>query len=99
SQAILRDSEARYRQIIELSPDAIFVHRKNKFLLVNEACVKQLGMKTAEELLGKDVLPFVHPDYHEVVMARARQLPMGLTNQAMFNDEVWVRADGTEFHA
>jgi diguanylate cyclase (GGDEF)-like protein/PAS domain S-box-containing protein len=99
SQAILRDSEARYRQIIELSPDAIFVHRKNKFLLVNEACVKQLGMKNAEELLGKDVLPFVHPDYHEVVMARVRQLPTGLTNQAMFNDEVWVRADGTEFHA
>jgi len=99
SQAILRDSEARYRQIIELSPDAIFVHRRNKFLLVNEACVKLLGAKNADELLGKDVLPFVHPDYHEVVMARARQLPMGLTNQTLFNDEVWVRADGTEFHA
>ena len=99
SQAILRDSEARYRQIIELSPDAIFIHRKNKFLLVNEACVKLLGVKSADDLLGKDVLTFVHPDYQEVMMARARALPMGLSNQAMFNDEIWRRADGTEFHA
>jgi diguanylate cyclase (GGDEF)-like protein/PAS domain S-box-containing protein len=98
SQAILRDSEARYRQIIELSPDAIFVHRKNKFLLVNEACVKLLGAQSADELLGKDVLPFVHPDYREIVMARARQLPMGPANQALFTDEIWIRADGTEFH-
>jgi diguanylate cyclase (GGDEF)-like protein/PAS domain S-box-containing protein len=99
SQAILRDSEARYRQIIELSPDAIFVHRKNRFLLVNEACVKLLGVESADDLLGKDVLPFVHPDYQEMVMARARALPMGLTNQSTFNDEIWMRADGTEFHA
>jgi diguanylate cyclase (GGDEF)-like protein/PAS domain S-box-containing protein len=98
-ETALAESEARYRQIIELSPDAICIHRKNKFVLVNEACVRLLGAHDADELLGKDVLPFVHPDYHEVVKNRVMQLPMGASRQAHFNDEIWLRKDGTPFHA
>jgi CheY-like chemotaxis protein len=42
----LRRSEARFRELIERTPDAIAVHRAGKFVYVNPAAVKSLGQGT-----------------------------------------------------
>ncbi|WP_165973727.1 EAL domain-containing protein [Paucimonas lemoignei] len=98
SQAILADSEARYRQLIDLSPEAIFVHQHGKFVLLNQACVQLFGARDASELLGQRVRPFMHPDYKEISKKRALALPMGelATGQV---EEMWLKIDGTPFHA
>ncbi len=98
SQAILADSEARYRQLIDLSPEAIFVHQHGKFVLLNQACVQLLGASQASDLLGQSVRPFMHPDYKEISKKRARELPMGELRTGQV-EEVWLRIDGTPFHA
>jgi diguanylate cyclase (GGDEF)-like protein/PAS domain S-box-containing protein len=98
SQAILKDSEARYRQLIDLSPEAILVLQKGRFVLLNEASVRLLGANTVSELLGKNVLSFIHPDHREKGIRRARQLPMGVLRTA-YVDEMWLRVDGTSFYA
>ena len=98
SQAILADSEARYRQLIDLSPEAIFVHQHGKFVLLNQACVQLFGARDASDLLGQSVRPFMHPDYKEISKKRALALRMGelITGQV---EEVWLKIDGTPFHA
>lgn len=98
SQAILADSEARYRQLIDLSPEAIFVHQDGKFVLLNQACLQLFGATQAGQLLGQRVRPFMHPDYKEISKKRALALPMGelITGQV---EEVWLKLDGTPFHA
>ena len=50
---VLRQSEAKLRQVIDLVPHFIFAkNRRGEFVLVNEAVAKAYGT-TVEELLGK----------------------------------------------
>jgi diguanylate cyclase (GGDEF)-like protein/PAS domain S-box-containing protein len=97
SQALLKESAMRYRQLVELSPEAIFVHRQDKFVLVNQAAVRMLGAQDANELIGKNVLDFIHPDYHAISRERARKLHTGISSTP-FVEQVWIRVDGTRLH-
>lgn len=63
AEEALRDSEERYRQLVELSPDAIFVHSADELLFVNPAAVRLLGATGQEELVGQPTMLFVHPEY------------------------------------
>ena len=66
----LKESEERYRRLVELSPDAIVVHREGRFTYVNPAAVKLWGASNAKELIGKSILDVVHPDFHDHVLER-----------------------------
>lgn len=70
----LKDSEERYRAIVELSPDMIVIHTEDKFIYVNSAGVKKLGAKTADELIGKSIMEVIHPDYREDVKSRIQKI-------------------------
>jgi PAS domain S-box-containing protein len=62
AEELLKASEARYRRLIELSPDAIFVQEGREITFVNDAAVRMLGAAGASVLLGRSVLEFIHPD-------------------------------------
>lgn len=47
------NKEKQYRQLLDLSPEAIFVHRKGSIVYSNEAGAKLLGYNDAEELLNR----------------------------------------------
>ncbi len=64
-QDALRNSETRYRNLVEFSPDAIYVYQEGKFVFVNSAGMALIGAKVPEDILGKVVLDFVHPDFRE----------------------------------
>lgn len=66
----LRESEERYRTLVEFSPDAIFVHDGKQILFANPAAVRLLGAGKPDELVGVDLYTFVHPDYHHFVSSR-----------------------------
>ena len=66
----LKESEERYRRLVELSPDAIIVHRGGEVLFVNSAGAEFFGVASPEELIGKPVMNFIHPDYRKIVGAR-----------------------------
>ena len=74
AEEALKESEKRYRTLVELSPDAIAVQKEGKFLYVNEAAVKLHGAASVQELIGRAVLDFIHPDYREVVLERLRRI-------------------------
>ena len=63
----LRQSEESYRQLVEESPDAIWVHRRGAIVFANSACAAIFGASSVDELIGKQMLDFVHPDDRAVV--------------------------------
>jgi len=66
----LRESEERYRRLVELSPDAIFVHDGERILYSNTGGADLLGAVQPEALFGRPLLELIHPDDQPVVKAR-----------------------------
>ena len=70
----LRESEERYRTLVELSPDPIAVHIDGKIVFVNTAAVQMYAAKSTDDLIGKSILDIVHPDYRLIVRDRVQQM-------------------------
>lgn len=87
-----RGSEDRYRRLVELSPDMVAVHCEGRFVYVNPAGVKLLGAASSEDLIGKPVLDFVHPDYRDAVLSRMLQNQEG--EQTPLSELKIMRFDG-----
>lgn len=89
----LRESEERYRKLVELSPEAIIVFRECKLLYANPAAVRLWGANNAEDLLGRSVLEMVHPDYREAAQKRINSIETHGSSSA-FAETRHVRLDG-----
>jgi PAS domain S-box-containing protein len=70
-------SESRYRQIVELSPDVVFVNRGGEITFINPMGVKLLRAKSADEIVGRSPLEFIHADSLEAVRDRIVELRRG----------------------
>jgi PAS domain S-box-containing protein len=66
----LRESEERYRSLVESSPDAIFVSQGGKLVYVNQATLKLIGTTDRSRLIGQDAIAFCHFEYRDRVVAR-----------------------------
>src|SRR5208337_4901357 len=77
NEQALRDSEARYRNLMELSPSAIFVNRNGLIEMLNPAAIQLFGAENPVQLLGKSPYEVFHPDYHHVIRERIEKLLQG----------------------
>ncbi len=57
----IRESEARFRSLVEGSPDAIYVVDELRFAYVNAAACRLFGADSSEQLVGQPVLERCHP--------------------------------------
>ncbi|MBA2620423.1 MAG: PAS domain S-box protein [Acidobacteria bacterium] len=88
----LLESEARYRNLVEMSPDAIVVYVAGEIKFVNQAAVKLLGATASEQLINRPMMDFIHPDYRQLVAARVEKLKRG--ERLAPAEEKIVRLDG-----
>jgi len=99
AEKALRQSEARYRQLLELSLDAIFVHHDGIITFVNTAGVELLGANKTEDLVGRSMLDFVHPDSREaaagqIILVRNTSQPAPALEQKLLRlDRAMVDAE------
>jgi PAS domain S-box-containing protein len=92
----LQESETRYRDIAEAWPDAMLVtHRDQRIMFANTAALELFGAKTAEQLLGRDMIDLVHPKDREGVLKRRERSLQGHTASIM--ERTRLRLDGSEF--
>ena len=74
AEEALRESEYKYRQIVELSPDAVTIHEDGKWVFANPAAARLLGVEQPSQLIGRSLLDFMHPDMHEQARQRWKRL-------------------------
>ncbi|NLE59288.1 MAG: PAS domain S-box protein [Planctomycetes bacterium] len=91
-EADLRENEERYRQLVDTMPDAVVVHREGIVLFANRAAAHMIGAEAADQLIGRPILPFIHPDDRERVLQRIRQALEGVGLPIV--DHRLIRFDG-----
>lgn len=69
-QRDLRDTEERFRALVEFSPDAHLVLSGERIVFVNAAATRLLGAQSPEQLIGKPAQFIVPPDSWEAFDAR-----------------------------
>jgi PAS domain S-box-containing protein len=90
----LRESTARYRDLVELSPETIYIQQEGRLVFVNSAGVELFGAARQEDLLGKPISDFFHPDYQHTGPARIK-MELGEVKEIPSIEEKYVRLDGT----
>ena len=90
----IRESEERFRAVVEATAIPIFVSVEMKFAYLNPAALELFGATASEQLLGQPVLSRIHPDYHASIKKRGAQVESGKRGAAPLQEEVYLRMDG-----
>ncbi|NVN93921.1 MAG: PAS domain S-box protein [Bacteroidetes bacterium] len=91
----LKESENKYRSLVENSPDAIVIYEKGKVIYANNESLKLIKASCEEELIGKPVIQSVHPDYRPFVIERMKKLENEGIVLPLY-EEKFICLDGSE---
>lgn len=70
----LRDSEERYRRLVELSPDGIYVQHDDNLMFINTSGAKLLGALDSSQLLGQQMLNHINEKDRDYIWKRIQQV-------------------------
>jgi PAS domain S-box-containing protein len=87
-------SEARYRHLIEWSPQGIIVLSKGEIAYVNPVGIRIFGADSKEKLIGRDIIEFIEPKGHEIFRQRFAQATFGA--QMNLDTLQLIRQDGSQ---
>ena len=76
-----------------LALDLVSIQVEGQIVFINKAGAKMLGAAAPEQIIGKSILDFVHPDSQEIAIDRARQMING-DIVICPGEEKWIRLDG-----
>ncbi|MCK7520791.1 MAG: PAS domain S-box protein [Ignavibacteriales bacterium] len=91
----LKESEERYRALVELSPVAIGIHSEGKVVYVNSAGVKLFGAKSTNDLIGKPIMELVLPSFRDLVQDRVKRATSNKEKLESIEEKL-IRLDGEE---
>ncbi len=91
----LRESEERFRLLVETAPDAIFLYSGYQIAYVNQAAVNLLRADSAELLVGRGPMEWLHPSFYEAVRERYRIL-LEDERSVPAMEQVYMLFDGSE---
>jgi len=90
----LKKSRENYRNLVEFSPDGIFIHdQMGHVVFANPSGLKMCGIKSLEELKNTHIFDYVLPEYHEAIKAGKNRLEEG--EPLPFFEIKMKRPDGT----
>ena len=93
AESALKESEEIYRKLLRESFDAWAIHSEGIVVAINDSAAKIAG-GNPEELIGKPILDFVHPDYREAVKKRIKRLYKEGGSEPLY-EEKFLKLDGT----
>lgn len=65
----LRETEVRYRQLLDLMPESVIVHEEGRIIFTNPAAARLLGVLSESGLVGRDLGEFTAPESRALLMA------------------------------
>jgi PAS domain S-box-containing protein len=89
----LADGERRYRELLELSPEAIAIHDHERILYINPAGIDLIGAVHPDDVVGQPLLEFVHPDSRDLIRRPRRELESG-ARLSQLTEQKLLRLDG-----
>jgi PAS domain S-box-containing protein len=87
-----REGELRYLALVERLPVGVVIHKNGRLLFANSQAHQILGAKKTRQLVGTDVLNFVHPDFHNRIIRRMKEVAEGLPGAMV--EQKYVCMDG-----
>lgn len=92
AEEVMRESEERYRNLLELSFDMIFINSENRIIFVNQNGADFLGAGSTEELLGRKFTDFLLTDAGETNTQIVRKL--SYDHAVSIGEQTFLRLDG-----
>jgi PAS domain S-box-containing protein len=93
AERAVNDSEGRYRQIAEMSPDGMFVHVDEKIVFANGSLARILGYPSPDDFIGMTAIDLVPPAYRAEIMQRRAAARTGKNLEIRTAD--FQRCDGS----
>lgn len=90
----VRESEDRYRTLVELSPSGVFVFSEGRTVYANHTGAILMGANDPKEILDRPMFDFIHPEYHDEVRENVKRLFTGSVS-VHSAERVYVKMDGT----
>jgi PAS domain S-box-containing protein len=90
---ILKQKEL-YQSLFEHLPVGVVIHQDGKIVRCNKKAVEIGGAKFEDEIIGKPVIDFVHPDYRKTVVERIKKI-LDTGEEAPPIEEKFLRLDGS----
>ena len=89
TERALKESEEKYRLMVDLLPDAVIIHEGGKFVFANAAALKTVEADSFEQLIERPLMEYVHPDSRGVSLSRIKEIYS--TNQpSTFSKEKFI---------
>lgn len=92
AEQALRQSEERYRTLVDQSQDGVFVAQDGCYLYVNQAFANMLGYRQ-RDMIGMDYMRIVAPEDREEQMERRKRRQAGSREPHAFEIH-YVKSDG-----
>lgn len=90
----LAESEANYRNLVEMSPDALLIYQDDKIAFINSSGAKLVGAGSPESMIGESIVGFMHPNNLKASREREGRLLSGESVVYPVEGE-YLRLDGT----
>jgi len=95
AEEALRESETKYRTLVETALDIVLIHDSEKILYINPTGVNLLGASCPDEILGRNFLEIVHPDFRDRIQ---ENVELDLLGEPSPTTQLQLlRLDGTPF--
>jgi|GEM_PF-3180303 len=88
----LKESEDKYRRLVEYSPIGIAIHNFGPISYMNPAGLKIVKANDIQEVIGKNLLEFIHPKYHDIVKERWETIRYQNESVSMIEEQL-IRLD------
>jgi PAS domain S-box-containing protein len=98
AEKALRESEARFRTLIDQAPVGISVSRNGIRLYANQKLLETIGLQSLEGPVNRPISDFLAPQSREESKERTRRRAAGLLVPSEF-ETIVLRKDGTAFPA
>jgi PAS domain S-box-containing protein len=70
AEELIRQSEERFRRFTEATIEGLVFHEQGKIIDVNPSAVTIFGYSDVQELVGRNLLEFIVPELHELVLQK-----------------------------
>ena len=96
--AQLRETEERYRLLVEQCPEAVVIHDGDTILSANAAAARLFKAQSPEDLVGEPADKLIHPSQRDIARERSYTV-RGDGTLVPPREGLFVRLDGTAFSA